>query len=176
MNVRDTLELVESSPTYATWKKTHKKSYLVHFFTMAEDGPLIWEVGYYNDDDTISSFVVLGKEVELTESAQIFKKTTDAIPTLDLLRIHTHFAEVLENAFSFTQKEYPKEVEGKRVVILQQYDSGPIWNITFITRSFKTINMKFDADNGTLIKHSFGSLIDEGKTDEANKNDSKNLH
>lgn len=169
MNIRDLVSIIEESPVFQTWKKTHKKSYLVHFFTMADDGLVTWEVGFYNSDDTISSFAVMGEQVELNDSAQIFKKTAQPIPPLDITKVHTHFAEILEQAFDFAKTNYPKEQEVKRVVLLQHSESGQIWNITFITASFKTLNMKFDADTGKLIKHSFGSLIDDSKTEEVNQ-------
>ena len=169
MDVGDTLEIVEGSSEYAAWKKSHKASYLVHFFAMADDGPLTWEIGYYNKDDTISSFVVQGKKVELSDSAQIFKKSSDPIPRLQVENIHTHFAEILDDAFAFSQKEYPNEKEIKRIVLLQHTDLGQVWNITFITQSYKTLNMKFDAATGKLIKHSLGALIDQAKTEEVSQ-------
>ena len=37
---------------------------------------------------------------------------------------------------------------------------GNIWNITYVTHSFKTLNIKINAENGKILHHSLDSLMD----------------
>ena len=40
----------------------------------------------------------------------------------------------------------------KEVVILQNLDVGQVWNITYITKSFQTLNIKIDAETGDVLE------------------------
>ena len=49
----------------------------------------------------------------------------------------------------------------KTIVILQNLSEfGNIWNITYVTHSFKTLNMKINAENGKILHHDIVSLMD----------------
>ncbi|MBI2652931.1 hypothetical protein HYX00_05695, partial [Candidatus Woesearchaeota archaeon] len=36
---------------------------------------------------------------------------------------------------------------------------GNIWNITYITEAFNTLNMKIDASNGKVLEHNLSSIF-----------------
>ena len=47
----------------------------------------------------------------------------------------------------------------KTIAILQNIELGQLWNITLVTSSLKTINIKIDAKTGKTIKHELISLF-----------------
>ncbi len=36
---------------------------------------------------------------------------------------------------------------------------GDIWNITYVTEAFNTLNMKIDAENGRVLEHNLASVF-----------------
>jgi uncharacterized membrane protein YkoI len=68
--------------------------------------------------------------------------------------------EAMKNARKFQEKEYPKEKSMKEIVILQKLDSGQVYNVTFVTQAFNTLNIKLDSKTGKVVKHKLMSLMD----------------
>ncbi|MDD5086981.1 MAG: hypothetical protein PHV16_04475, partial [Candidatus Nanoarchaeia archaeon] len=138
--------------------KKNKKSKLAYAFTMDEDAN--WQFGYYNNEtDMISTFIV-DKCISLNESQEIFKKPGDKVKCINLEEVKINFEKALEKAEQTRKKYYPNETVNKKIAILQNIKQGQLWNITFVTHSFKTINIKINALNGKLIRHEVVSLFD----------------
>ena len=55
------------------------------------------------------------------------------------------------------KKEYSVHAPAKKIVIIQSLDIGQVWNITFLTKTFKTLNVKIDSQDGSISAH---GLID----------------
>ena len=47
----------------------------------------------------------------------------------------------------------------KIIAIIQNLDKEQIWNVTFLTQSFKTLNLKIKSDNGEIIEKKLDSLF-----------------
>ena len=74
----------------------------------------------------------------------------------------TDYVEVLAEGTSANktrEENYPKQLLFRNFVIIQMFEGRAVYNITFFTRSFKTINVKLSAENGEIIKHSLSDLI-----------------
>ena len=57
MKVLTFLEKISEDKDFKAWQESHDTSYLVHvFFNEDEQKKPIWQAGYYNTDDTITSF------------------------------------------------------------------------------------------------------------------------
>ena len=60
---------------------------------------------------------------------------------------------------AFVDENYKGSSMFKAFMILQNIDAGQVWNITFVTQQFKTINIKIDANTGSCVSHKMISLI-----------------
>ena len=151
---------LEENEKFKEWKKDNSDSYLIHVFKMldkANENEL--QIGYYDKDDTITTFVI-GAEVKIVPKAKIFKKPDTKIMELALDDVKIDFDEALERAKSLQEKEYPKELVINKIIILQKLDIGQVYNITLVTQAFNTLNIKVDSKTGNIIKHEKMSLMD----------------
>ena len=65
MQVKDKLKFLQDSKEFGEWKKKNKESYLAHVFRMLDEANInIWQFGYYNKDDTITTFILEYEEVK----------------------------------------------------------------------------------------------------------------
>jgi uncharacterized membrane protein YkoI len=146
------VECVEQSALFKEWKKQYPDSYLVHFFVMNDK----IQIGYYDKkSDTITTFL-LGDEITKTVDAEIFKEHK-TIPPLNLnnVSISLHKAkEIVKNLM----KKYPDPIT-KEITILQTIEKEPVYNMTFITSTFKMLNIKLNAKTGELLKEEMQSLM-----------------
>jgi hypothetical protein len=158
MEMRNALKKLNKSSEFLAWSKNNKKSKLAYAFTMDEEDN--WQFGYYNNEtDMISTFIV-DNCISLNESQEIFKKPGDKVKCINLKDVKISFENALEKAEQTRKKYYSNEASNKKIAILQNIKQGQLWNITFVTHSFKTINIKIDALDGKLIKHEIVSLFE----------------
>ncbi len=149
------LEKLQKSPVFIEWREDNKESFLSHVFTMLENGKeLEWQIGYYNPgNDQIASFTILNDNIKSNPHEEIVKDENSRMLELDLNKVKFDLPEALERIKSFRIKNYSAEVPDKTIVILQNLEVGTVWNITFITKSFNTLNFKFLADRGEILEH-----------------------
>ncbi|MEA3514373.1 MAG: hypothetical protein U9R34_02775, partial [Nanoarchaeota archaeon] len=61
------------------------------------------------------------------------------------------------------EKKYKNELPSRKIFILQNIDIGQIWNVTIVTLTFNTLNLKIDSNTGEVIQHHLTSLMQMGK-------------
>ncbi len=113
------------------------------------------DIGFYDFDKKLMTSFLIDKavsSVEITESKEIFTKDTQQIKPIEEDRLKVNFDKALETASALQQDKYKMHVPIKEVVILQNLDIGQVWNITFITKTFQTLNMKIDAETGDVLE------------------------
>ncbi len=146
------IEAVEKSSLFIDWKKQHPDSYCVHMFCMNEQT----QVGYYEKKtDTMTTFI-LGKDITLQEDKEIFKKHK-TIPPLNLAQVKISLEEA-KNIVKKILKKYPDSIT-KEIIVLQTIEKEPAYNMTFITATFKMLNVKINAENGQILKEEMQSLM-----------------
>ena len=152
MNLEEAVKILNNSPKYNEWHNTHKSSFMTYGFIMID--PHVkqeWQLGFYNPEhDTISTFTI-GKKISLNPEAEIFKN--NKVNALKLEKIKTKLDKVLEKAEQLQKTKYSVHKPIKKIVIVQNLDIGQVWNITFITATYKTLNIKIDTANGNVVKH-----------------------
>lgn len=153
MEIIKVLERLEESKEFKEWKKKNKNSFLAHVFKMLDEANRDdWQVGYYNKDDTITTFILTPNDIKIAETENIFKKPEAKIQELDKEKIKVDITKALETAEKTQAKEYKQETPFKIITILQKLDIGQVYNITYITQSFKVLNFKIDCSNGKVLK------------------------
>lgn len=161
MDINEELGKLFDSDDYRDYKKKYTDSYLVHvFFSKAKSVDII-EAGYYNiKDGSITSFK-LGKEILLSSTEMPLKdnNSKSSIKELDLKKVNYGFNDALSAALKLQKEKYPKESALKEIIVLQDLGDGPLYNITFITSTFKTLNIKINAKTLDTLSHDLVPLI-----------------
>ena len=159
----DSFRRMKESAVFKSWKRENKESYLVHAFNMVEgEKEAGWQFGYYlKKKDRVVTFIV-DDDVKKSPESEVFKKDRKAIMQLDLARVKTACDKALEKAKKLQDDKYKGHEPFKEVVLLQHIELGQVWNITFVTRSFDTLNIKIDSGTGKIKSHKLESLFSFG--------------
>ena len=165
VTIKESLETLSTDGSFKDWKKENSDSYLCHCLHMLTDEDA-WHIGYYNKNDTITTFIVESTGVIIQEPEKIFKKPGDKIQPLIESDISITSSQALDTARELAKKEYSKESISKDIVILQTLpEVGQVYNITFVTVAMNTINIKIDSKTGELKSHKIASLMDLAQQD-----------
>jgi len=160
MTVWEAIKRLESSKTFTSWKKNNQVSYLVHSFKMYGNGNDEWQIGYFNPRTDLISVFVVDEKITKNEDAEVFKEQEKLVQPLELKEVQVSETEALEKAKEILEDDYREATVVKSFMILQNLETiGQVWNITFLTRQFKTINIKIDAKTGECKEQKVISLI-----------------
>ena len=161
MNVLEAIEKLEKSKEFNDWKKDNKKSYLAHSFRMLDEANKnLWQIGYFNPETNLISVFVVNGEITKNPDAEVFKEEKKLVNSLDKSKVKIFEDKALENANKILEEKYKGNNVFKTFMILQNLDKhGQIWNITFITDKFQSVNIKIDAENGECESHKVVDLI-----------------
>ncbi|MBI1973067.1 hypothetical protein HYS50_03610 [Candidatus Woesearchaeota archaeon] len=160
-NLQKTLDHVQQSPVFKAWSADHPASYLSSFFKIIEQEDVEWWQldFYYPKGDTITSFIVDDQVKLVTKDAAVFKKTKDVVQALDLMHVSLDVKKALSVAHHVQQEKYHTEKPSKTIILLQTL-SRPLWNISFLTNTFKLVNIRIDAQSGDVLEDSLVPLFD----------------
>lgn len=148
MKFIEALKKLESSDVYKEWKSDNPKSYLAHGFIMDSRQIKEWQIGYYNPEtEKILTFVLLDDIMMNPESEIMNKKVKE----LDINKIKITVEDAFKKADEVQMEKYSAHLPLKKIAILQCSETAQIWNITFVTRTFKTINIQVDTESGKVI-------------------------
>ena len=161
MDLKPALKLLEGSKDYKYWHKKNKNTYFSYAFRIPQEMPDEWQLGFYDKKkDKITTFVVKGSAISIRPEEEIFKKDETKISGIEIKKVNVTFDDAIGKAGEFQSKNYPKDKSVKTIAILQNIPSyGNIWNITYITESFNTLNMKIDASSGKVLEHNLSSVF-----------------
>jgi hypothetical protein len=170
MQLQEKLSELEKSDEFASWKKDNKNSYLAHVFRMFdEENKNIWQFGYYNKDDTITTFMSESGSVKKTPEQNIFKKDKAKVPKLDVKSISVDFLDAMKIADSVYSEKYSKHPLLKSFAILQKIGEECVFNVTYVTQTFNTLNIHIGAADGQIKKEKLASLMDMVKVEKGLK-------
>jgi hypothetical protein len=156
MDVKQAIGKLREHDKFRQWHEKNKGAKLVHAFMMIEPGKETGcDIGFYDFDKKLMTSFLVDKDVgsvEITESKEIFTKDTQKIKPLEEEKLKVNFDKALETASELQKEKYKMHVPVKEVVILQNLEIGQVWNVTFITKNFQTLNMKIDAETGKVLE------------------------
>ncbi len=161
MEIKEVVERLEHSTEFSRWKKEHKNSFFADAFMIADDEEQShWQLGYYDEDENRITVFVMEKVIHVKEPAEVFKKDKDAVLKVNLGKVKLGVEDVKRKLRELLTLEYSKEKIVKSIFILQNIKVGQVWNVTNITESFKTLNVKIDAETGKVLEHKLVSLFE----------------
>ena len=160
MEFADVLKAVEQCAEHGEWRKTHAKAFLAHAFVMLDEANKnTWQVGYFDDaTSTMSTFVTDGKKIDVIPDQEVLKAEQQILP-LNADEVKLPVAEALTLAQKAKMQHYPQEMPAKTFFIIQNIAAhGQVFNVTYFTVSFKTINIKLSTTDGKVVHHSMQAL------------------
>jgi len=167
MKVSELLSALDKSAEFKKWREANPKDYLAHVFCMIEtEEPSGYDIGFFDPkEQKMCSFTIdeALSNVMFAGESEVFKRPEDAVKALDPSKVRIEAEQALETASKVQAEKYPKDKPFKKVVILQNIDEGQVWNITYITQTFKTLNMKIDAASGEVLDDRIVDLVQMGK-------------
>jgi hypothetical protein len=89
-------------------------------------------------------------KVEIIEDQKVFKKEESNVNKLELNDVKVELEEALKTANKVRSEKYKVDYS-KIIVLLQRLDVGQIWNITYITNTLSTLNIKLSCDSGDVL-------------------------
>jgi len=168
MELKATLNKLKNNQIFNKFKNNNKNAYFSYAFKLLGEKDFDgWQFGFYTkENDKVTTFAVNEEKIEINQEEEVFKKPSMSVNEINLDKIKLSLEKILEKVEAFRKKTYPKELQEKIIIILQNLDDfGNIWNITYITKAFNTLNIKSSAENGKILQHKLSSIFDFKKED-----------
>ena len=162
MDLKTTLDKLKKSKEFEQWKKENRNTFFSYAFKILKEASFDgWQIGLYNKgNDKMTTFSVTDNQIVINQEEEVFKKPDTKVNKISIEKLKLPLEKILERAEAFKGKKYPKEIEEKTIIILQNLDNfGNIWNITYITKALNTLNIKVDAENGKILQHKLSSIF-----------------
>ncbi|MBU2561612.1 MAG: hypothetical protein KKD17_04895 [Nanoarchaeota archaeon] len=163
MKVLEILKRFKQTEQFRQWQAKNKDSKLVHVFIMLDPGQDVkYDIGFYDyKKKLMTSFTVDEelKDIQSREDKEVFKKPGEKINPLDESRLKVCFRDASAKCRELQNNKYKQHAPIKEVIILQNIDCGQVWNITYITKTFQTLNMKVDAETGDIVEEKLHQIF-----------------
>jgi len=163
MDLKQALKKLKQSKEFKDLSKKNKDICFSYALMMVEGNKDIpWQLGFYHKStDKMITFIVDKDEIKMEKEEEIFKKPGMEVKEVDIAAAKIPYNKIFKKAGEFKKNKYPNELVSKTIAILQNLkEYGTVWNITYVTLSFKTLNMKINAENGKILDHTLQSLMD----------------
>jgi hypothetical protein len=153
----ETYKSLEKHKDFKSWKAKHKAWFLSYIFSDSVD----IQIGFADKEgQRVTSFCLKGKELGITEDQEVFKKPESKIHELKLTKVKVTAEQAVDKAEKLQKSKYSEHPVMKRIIILQNIEKGTVYNITFVTKTFHTLNIKIDAATARVKEHKLTSLFD----------------
>ena len=98
--------------------------------------------------------------ISIRPEEEVFNEEKTEVDEVELSKVRLSFDDAMAKSSEFQQKNFPKDKSMKTIAILQNLPNlGNVWNITYITESFNTLNMKIDASAGKVLEYKISSIF-----------------
>jgi hypothetical protein len=156
MEFKEIIQKAENTDEFKEFKKHHEEAYLVHIFKMSGVNP---QVGYFSKKTKKITTFELGDSININEEAP-FQEQEHDIKELNIEKIKLDYDDALTKANEVKKESYEHELVNKEIIVIQHLqEECQVYNITFITQAFKTLNIKINAETGEVISHNLANLV-----------------
>ena len=155
-------DVLQKNPEFIEWKAHNSHYSLIHcFFMQDKQFKNEWHFGFYNkDDESIMNFIVSPLGVKKEEHQELAKFEGQEVLPLDMSKV-TISRETAEKIIEKTIEEEQQGGASTKIFLLQHIPMiGTVWNVTAVTLTFKSLNVKIDAATGEIKLKSLNSLFD----------------
>jgi hypothetical protein len=162
---KETLALLADNQLFKDWQGQHPRSFLSHFFCPVSSdfkAKSNWEIGYYDSSlDKITVFKALEGDFEIKPADDVFKKEAEKVEKLELDEVKVPLDSAAKTFKDKLPEYFPQEQLGDGFLILQKYQGKTVWNLSFISKSLKFLNLKIGVVNGKVHSHEEVALIQQ---------------
>lgn len=155
MELKQAIDKVEESDEFVSWKKEHPTWYLAHGFMILEDKE--WQVGYTDGERVITFFI---DSVKIMPEQEACKKPDVKIPLLDKDKLGLELGDAMKVFEEVKGEKYSAEQVTKTIILVQNVNEKEAYNITGLTQSLKTLNVKISM-SGEVVEDSCQGLVQE---------------
>jgi len=162
---KEALKVLKDSKEFKEWRENNPETYLSYGMFVVESDDTDWKIGYYHKkDNKVTSFNV-GKEIKIEPEEKILQKEKKTVEKVDVSKVKHDLSDAVTTAVNLQKEEYAAETPKKIIAILQKLGDEQVWNITFFTQSFNTLNFKIKSDNLNVVDKKLQPLFkfDKGK-------------
>jgi|SRR3989344_5142421 len=145
MEILQQLTKVEASETFKEWKAGMPKVFLSSLFVLIDGSRKDWQAAFYDPDSEHTTAFVISDPVTLIPPSPTFKEPNARVHALDISKVALDLPECLALVAERQRKEFPAAMPSKIIAILQHLPVGQVYNVTYVTAMFSTLNMKIDA-------------------------------
>src|SRR3989338_10807342 len=161
MELKETIEKLESNKEFQEWHKKHRDFFLAHAFVMLDEANIdIWQIGFFNPEQSVmTTFFVENEKLKILPNQEVLKSNIEIHP---LLYENVTFLSqaAMNEATQLLRTEFKNTKVVKTFFIIQQFHQKPVYNIACFTQAFKTINIKIKAVDGTILQKTEATLAD----------------
>lgn len=159
--LKEKIKQLENSEIFKRWRNSNKNCHLAHVFILFDElNKNDWQIGYYNPDDHMITTFIVGKEISQNPPEEVFKEEEHIVKELLLSKVKIDAEKALETADKLQKEKYKTQIPFKKIAILQHLDLGQVWNITYVTQSMQTLNIKIDSETGKVKQDHLVSLVE----------------
>ncbi len=160
MELKEALARLHKSRIFSDWMAKNHGAYLSHGFMMFEKGhPSTWEIGYCTPKDNAITVFEMKDEISMRESEKPFQKESSKVPPLDEKRIRSTLSDALMEVDRIQKEKYAAHKPMKILALAQTLPVGQCWNISYITGSFKILNVKMDMETKKILDEKIVSIV-----------------
>lgn len=160
LSIKEAVKELEENDRFLAWKEECSESYLCHCMQALNDDDA-WYIGYYNpQDDKITTFAISELALSKESTEEVFKEPGKKIEKLDIEKVIVTQLEALDLAKDTTKTNYPRDLPSKNILIVQTLEGRQVFNVTFVTLSMSTVNVKIDAATKEVVSHKKTSLME----------------
>ncbi len=157
---KECLDVLKNSKEFKSWKTKNKDAYLSYAMVLIPDEQC-WKAGFYHPKkDRITSFIIDDK-IKIEQEEEVFKPKKMHVSRLEIKELKTNYKNALKTAENLQKEKYKNENPKKIILILQNLEKhGLIWNITYVTETISTLNIKINAKTGKIKEHKLIRLFE----------------
>jgi hypothetical protein len=162
MDAKEVILSLMERDEFKEWTKHKKDFYPVHFFAFFDRNFMKdCHVGFFdNEKGVMDTFALANDRIEINTESDLLKPAHAKIKQLELDRIRIGTEEAFDKLNKLMREKYKKEGIDKIFFILQNIDVGQVWNITTVTKSFNTLNVKIDSESGKIVEDKLMSIFE----------------
>ncbi len=165
MKPAELLQELSKDELYRQWIAHHSPAYLSHFFCPIDADyheKAQWEIGFYDPAaKKITVFVPRPGTVEIKPADDVFQKEPAAIERLEVEKVTIDLEQAIPLCQQALQDYFPNEPLVEGFLILQTFQDTILWNFTFMAKTFRFVNVKIDAQTGSVVTHQQVDLVEK---------------
>lgn len=157
------MQIIETLHKSEIFKSTQLDGFnLVHLFQMfSQNTQPHWQISYYNKDTKSMITFHMNEQITVENHTQLATLDEKQILPLHIEEVSISFEKAKQITEECIAKEHKKLPTTTQIFLLQHIPLiGIVWNITYVTNDFKTINVKIDAKTGEIKLQNVNSLLD----------------